>query len=128
MDSIKMWAVGIVAGLVVGAALTWAKKRLPEMIAGYAAKRIDDALAAGDDADDELVLALCRWAEKKVTKEFPDGLPGDMKYKLVADKLVALMPISIRPFISSRSEKIAEVIEANVSRLKTELSKYGDRK
>lgn len=122
METVKMWAIGVVAGIAVGAGLAWAKKKLPDLLGGYVSRRIDDALAVGDDIDDELVLALCRWAEKKAEREFPAGAAGAQKYQMVADKLIAMLPLSVRPFASVRSAKIAEVIEVNVARLKVELA------
>ena len=122
MDAIKMWMLQLGAGLAASVALAWAVKKLPDIIAAWVSAQIDKALSAGDDIDDELVIALCRWAEKKAEKEFPNGDAGEKKYQMVAAKLVAMLPLSVRPFVSANTARIAEVIEVNVERLQKELA------
>ncbi len=124
METIKLWALGLAAGAAVTAGLAWLKAKLPDMLAGYVDARIDDALAAGDDIDDELVLALCHWAERKAEREFPAGTAGAQKYALVADRLISFLPITLRPFVSPKSAALAAVIEANVERLQAELASH----
>lgn len=116
-------AAGIGGGLVLLGVMWYAKKRLPNLMSKWLTDKIDKALDAGDDIDDELVLQICYWAERKMERAFPNGKAGELKYKMVADKLIALMPLSVRPFISGKNQKISEVIEANVERLKADLAK-----
>lgn len=121
------WLQGQAAQLLVGiglaVAMGWAVKKLPDIMSKWLADKIDKALDAGDDIDDELVLQLCYWAERKLEREFPNGAAGELKYKMVADKFISLLPLTVRPFVSGKNKKIAEVIEANVERLKEDLAK-----
>ncbi len=127
MSGIKLWLLGIGASLTAGAAFAWANKKLPDMMAGWVDAQIVKALSSGDDIDDELVLALCRWAEKKIALEFPCGGMGKMKYQLVAQKLISFLPLSVRVFASKNSDKIASLIEANVERLQKELADVSNK-
>jgi len=114
--------VGI--GLAIVFALGWAVKKLPKIWGDWLEKQIAKVFEAGDDIDDELVLALCHWAEKKIAKEFPEGGPlGKQKYQLVAGKLISLLPVQWRILVSPKSEKLAKVIEANVLKMKEILAK-----
>ena len=119
-------ALNIGLGLGITFALGWGIKKLPDIMSKWLSDKIDKALSAGDDIDDDLVLHICEWAERKIAREFPNGQSGKLKYKMVADKLIAMLPLSIRPFVSSKNEKIAEVIEANVERLKEELHRRSE--
>jgi hypothetical protein len=111
--------IGIGLGLTF--VLGYGVKKLPDIMSKWLAEQIDKALSAGDDIDDDIVLDLCYWAERKIEREFPNGQGGKLKYALVADKFIAMLPITVRPFVSGKNEKIAEVIEANVERLKADL-------
>ena len=121
IDWIRTQALNIGVGLGLTAVLMYGVKKLPDILSSWLSDKIDKVLDAGDDIDDELVLQLCYWAERKIEREFPNGQGGKLKYALVADKFIALLPLTIRPFLSGKNEKIAAVIEANVERLKADL-------
>jgi hypothetical protein len=115
MNTIQPW----LAGIAIGAGLSWLANKLPDILADWLDAEINKALAAGDAADDALILALCRWAEAKL----PNGSSGEAKYQLVAQKLIALLPLPIRAFATPNTARIAQVIEANVAALQAELAK-----
>lgn len=120
-DWLQAQAINIGASFAVTLLLWFGAKKLPNILSNWLSAQIDKVLSAGDDIDDELVLQLCYWAERKLDRDFPNLKAGPVKYLMVADKLISLLPISIRPFVSARNKKIAEVIELNVERLKDEL-------
>ena len=121
IEWIQTQAINIGVGLGLTFILAYGAKKLPDILSSWLSDKIDKVLDAGDDIDDELVLQLCYWAERKIEREFPNMAAGSLKYQMVAEKLIALLPISVRPFVSGKNEKIAAVIEANVERLKADL-------
>ena len=117
-------AVDIATAIAIAAGMMWAIRKLPGIWGSWLEKQIVKIFDAGDDIDDELVLAICHWAEKKIAKEFPEGKElGQQKYKMVADKLISLLPLHWRILVNAKSETLAKVIEANVVKMKEILAK-----
>ena len=110
MDWVQQHGTILAAGLAVGYAI----KKVPDMLADMAAKRLEAAFAAGDDADDELIasvtLAVVTWTEKK----FPQSGTGGQKFGAAAEKLTAIWPWLPK-------EKIATLIEQSVDRMEARM-------
>jgi len=119
MEAISAFFAGKVAWLIglagVGGALMLAKRTLPKLAAKWAGKQVSKALASQDKDDRELVLALVRWAEKKI----PGPGKGKEKLALVTDKIVSMFPLSDR-----NKGNVREIIEESVYKMKEELGKY----
>lgn len=104
--------------------------KLPTVWANLLSSYIDKAFYAGDDIDDKLMVALCLWAEEKIERKFPNQKMGAEKYALVAaeflNKIKANVPAIIAPFIDINNEKIKEVIEKNVIKMKELLAQKAE--
>ena len=121
IEWIQTQAINIGVGLGLTFILAYGVKKLPDIMSKWLAEQIDKALDSGDGIDDDLILHICEWAEAKIERTFPNGKGGELKYQMVADKFVSMLPLTVRPFVSGKNEKIAAVIEANVERLKADL-------
>jgi len=126
MSAIIGWlsskAVGIGIGAIIPIAFMVGKKYIPNLIAKFVSKNLDkgfnDIELIKDEKEKELIrgiaLSLVRYAEYKI----PDKDAGKEKYKLVAEKLVYILP-----FLKGQEEKISDLIENAVFAMDNELKK-----
>ena len=99
------WLIGIATTLLVGLAV----KQIPGLLASQVKTGIDKLLAEGDDADDELILAMVKWADKKI----PGSGQGHVKYLAVANLVAARFPWF-------KAEQVCALIEASVDKVKAQ--------
>lgn len=102
----------ILVGLVLSGCMIGIAAFLPGLIARKFGSALDAALAQGDENDDELVLAMVKWAEKKL----PDPNTGKDKYRAVANLVAARFPLL-------KADQIEALIEETVSRMEAEAAK-----
>lgn len=108
---LAMWIAGLIG---TGGALAIAHKLLPGIVAKMAGARLKTLLAAKDEADRALVLALVKWAEKKI----PDSGKGGERFKLVMTKIASIFRLN-----DSQKEEVAGLIEDMVKAADEELRK-----
>jgi len=105
-----MSAAGI-ASAVCALGLWAAIKYLPDLIFSWFEARVEAMFAAGDAADDELLLAHLTWADKKFKPRFDGDKRGPEKLEAFANKIAALMPMPIRIALQARSSKLKELCQ-----------------
>lgn len=128
-----IFAIGMFSGVIIKQVHSFICGKLLDMGAAKLDSYIDKAFEAGDDIDDELMLAFCIWAEKKWSVAFPDGGKGEEKYAAVASRVIALiapkLPIYLQPLLKVDNAKLKEIIEKYVARMKEILkNKISERK
>lgn len=106
--------VALASGAGVALVLGLAIKILPKMLANLLGKKLDGLLSTEDPADKELLLALVKWAEKKL----PEAGRGKARYDKVAARLVLWFPL-----LAKQESKISELIENAVVAMDAELKK-----
>lgn len=122
MTAIKTWLIQnglslLLGGAGLGAVLLLAKKVLPGYLAGLMGKQLTK-LESKFPEDKDLILALVKWAEKKI----PERGQGKERMALVAAKLVQMFPV-----LKKQESLIAEVVEEAVWRMDEELKKQGQQ-
>jgi len=110
MEAVALWGAGIGLSVV----LYIAGKRLPKLLTKYTSRLVDEALEAGDDDLDEVIYALCKYAEKKI----PDKGKGAEKYALVAGAVSSALPI-----MKDKPKKLAKLIQKSARAVDDELKK-----
>lgn len=103
-------AMGVGATLVAGLLV----KVIPGIVSKQVGKKLDDLLDSDKPEDVEFLTALVKWVEIKT----PDRGQGEEKFAKVVDKVVKMFP-----FMSSRKEQLATMIEEAVWRVDEELDK-----
>lgn len=106
--------VALASGAGLALLLGLAIKLVPKLLSNLLGKNLDKLLSTQDPADKELLLALVKWAEKKI----PEPGQGKARFDLVAAKLVAWFPV-----LKKSEAKISELIEAAVTAMDNELKK-----
>lgn len=112
------WAWVLGAG-AAAAAFPLIRRFVLKQIEKYVGKNLENFIDSSKPEDRELVLALVKWAEKKI----PEKGAGTEKYDLVAKKLSSLFPL-----LKQYEEKVSELIEDAVLKLNEELQKSGTPK
>lgn len=103
MEHLQAWIIGGTATVLLGLAA----KYLPDLLANQEDRLLTGLLAKGDEADDELLLAIVKWADKKI----PGGQQGHLKYQAAANLVAARFPLL-------SADKLDELIEKAVDRMK----------
>jgi hypothetical protein len=103
MHTLINWVLPIF-GAIVGGLLF---KYVPVWLASEESKLMDKFLSSHDAADDELFLAIVKWADKKI----PGSNQGHLKYQAAANLFAARFPIF-------SADKIDELIEKSVDQMK----------
>lgn len=110
--AIKGKALLALAGIGGAAAAALLARLIPKLIGKYAEQYLERALDMRNAEDRELVMALVKFAEKKI----PDAGTGKEKYRMVAAKIVRMLPV-----MKNHEERIGQMIEDAVSKLDKEL-------
>lgn len=111
----------VMAGVALGlsALLAYGMKNLPKLIEEKVSKAIDDLFAMGDAADQKWLLATIEWAEAK----YGPGT-GATKASAVVDKILALLPLKYKAFVSKANrDKAVALFQASFDRLEATLAK-----
>jgi hypothetical protein len=103
MEHLQSWIIGGTGIVLLGLAVKYA----PEFLASQEDRLLTGLLDRGDDADDELLLAIVKWADKKI----PGGQQGHLKYQAAANLISARFPLL-------SADKLDELIEKAVDRMK----------
>lgn len=102
---------GKVGAILASIAIGYGLSKMPDLLGRLAGRALDKALAVGDQADDELLFAVVKWAEAKL----PVPGMGSDKYKLVAHRAALFFP-----HLKLDEAKLAERIEQAVAKMKAE--------
>jgi hypothetical protein len=92
--------IAVTAG--VGLALGLALKSLPKLLETKVASALEALFQSGDAADDKWMIATIVWAEAKLGPG-----TGAAKATLVVDKILGLLPLQYRLFVSDKSREQA---------------------
>lgn len=114
----KMWIITLLGTAAVGYGLT----RLPAFIVGWFKVNIQRAFDAGDDADDKLLVAICAWADEKISRLFPSE-QSDAPYEAAARWCVDRLPVPARALV--KIDKLAKAIKEIVIGLRKILDERG---
>lgn len=129
-NKLFVFSAGVASAIVLKKVYNIMVVTIPDKVSEQLGIYIDKAFEAGDDIDDKWLLATVEWAESKLAIEFPNGGGGADKYALVAsmllEKLSPMLPIYIRPFLKIDNEKIKEMIENTVLKMKSKLAEKAD--
>lgn len=104
-------AIGVPLALLAG--IGAAMKVLPSLLEAKAIAALDYLFAHGDAADDAWLVATIRWAEAKY-----GPASGAAKATAVVDKIVGLLPVQYRLFLTDKARaKAVELFQACFDRL-----------
>lgn len=98
MEWIQSNLIATGASMAIAAGLGYALKNLPKYLEEKVSKAIDDLFAMGDAADDAFLVAAIKWAEAK----YGPGT-GPAKAQAVVDKILGLLPVHYRLFVTDKS-------------------------
>lgn len=98
-------AQSIIIGAVLLGVLAAAIKKIPAMLEEKAKTALGKLFAAGDAADDAWLIATVRWAEAK----YGAGT-GEQKAKAVVDKIIGLLPIKYKIFVTQKVRDRATIL------------------
>lgn len=128
MGAIEAFLAGklafVLGGVGIGLGLTLAGRLVPGLVSKFVGGQLVSLLniQTKDPVESKLihdvVLALVRLAEYKI----PEKGAGEARYKLVVDRLVALVPP-----LKGQEEKLAALIESAVAAMDAELKKAGEQ-
>lgn len=107
----NMLSAAAIAGAGVTIGLWAAVKYLPELIFGWFEARVEALFNAGDDIDDELLIAHLTWADKKFKPRFEGDKRGPEKLEAFANKIASFMPLPIKIALQARSGKLKELCQ-----------------
>lgn len=106
-------AIGVPFILIVG--IGAAMKVLPVMLETKAIAALDYLFLHGDAADDAWLVATIRWAEAKYG---PNS--GAVKATAVVDKIVGLLPVQYRLFLTDKARtRAVELFQTCFDRLES---------
>lgn len=111
---LKAKAAFAAAGMGGAALAVLISRIVPSLVGKWADKYLGKALDVSNPDDKELVLALVKWAEKRV----PESGQGKEKFAAVSAKIVAMMPVMKR-----YEDRLTVLIEESVEKLNQELKK-----
>jgi hypothetical protein len=110
---IQSHLLAIAVPLALLAGIGAAMKVLPTLLEAKAIATLDYLFAHGDAADDAFVVATIRWAEAKY-----GPASGAVKAAAVVDKIVGLLPVQYRLFLTDKARaKAVELFQACFDRL-----------
>lgn len=110
------------ASIAILAVLGMLIKRIPALLEGKAIAALEYMFEKGDAADDAWLLATIRWAEAK----YGPG-SGEVKAKAVVDKIVALLPLKYRVFLSGKAyARAVELFQSCFDRLEGAVKKEAE--
>jgi hypothetical protein len=126
MSAILAWLSAKGSALAIGAAipivLVLAKKMIParlaSALAGMLGKQMDKVANMEDPVRRGLYMSLALDLVRIAEYELPDKGKGVERYKMVADKLCAMLPI-----LKGQEDKVEQLIEAAVIAMDAELKK-----
>ena len=119
MEWIQSNLIATGAAMALAAGLGYALKNLPKYLEEKVSKAIDDLFAMGDEADDAFILAAMVWAEAK----YGPGT-GPAKAAAVVDKILSLLPLKYRAFVSKGNrDKAVALFQASFDRIESTLAK-----
>ncbi len=95
MTFLKMHLLSVVVPLVVMGGLGALLKSLPALLEKKAISALELLFKKGDAADDAFLIALIKWADAKY-----GPASGAKKASAVVDKIVVMLPIQYRAFMS----------------------------
>lgn len=101
--------IPLALGFGIGALLKW----LPGLLEAKAIAALDYLFEHGDAADDAWLVATIKWAEAKY-----GAASGAQKAAAVVDKIVGLLPVQYRLFLSDKAKaRAVELFQACFDRL-----------
>ena len=113
MEWIQYHVLQIVVPVALLAGIGAALKVLPGLLEAKAMAALDYLFAQGDAADDAWLCASIKWAEAKYGVS-----SGAIKADAVVNKIVALLPIQYRVFLSDKAKaRAVEMFQACFDRL-----------
>ena len=113
MNFIQSHLITILLPLALLAGLGALLKILPGLFEAKAMAALDYLFAHGDAADDAWLCATIKWADAKY-----GAASGAIKAAAVVNKIVALLPIQYRVFLSDRARaRAVELFQACFDRL-----------
>lgn len=98
-------AQSILIGAVLLGILAAAIKKVPAMLEENAKMALGKLFMAGDAADDAWLIATIKWAEAK----YGAGT-GEQKAKAVVDKIISLLPLKYRIFVTQKVRDRATIL------------------
>jgi hypothetical protein len=107
----NLLSAAAVFGTGVTIALWAAAKYLPDLIFNWFEARVDAVFEAGDDTDDELLIAHLTWADKKFKPRFGGDRRGPEKLEAFANKIASFMPLPVKIALQARSGKLKELCQ-----------------
>jgi hypothetical protein len=108
-------SVGITAGIAMG--LGVAIKALPKLLEAKVQAALEFLFNSGDAADKAWFIATCVWAEQK----YGPG-SGAVKAQVVVNKILGLLPLRYRYFISDASKaKAIELFQKSFDAIEAEV-------
>jgi len=102
---------GYGTGIAIGFALAYAIKVIPNLVSKYTQNYIQTLLNKGGVYEDVLLLTHIWYAEHLIGKG-----AGKDKFKIVANKMIAGLPVFVRVFITKNNPKIIELINKTVAK------------
>lgn len=110
METILAHKEGVLYGLAGFFLFGWLLAKMPDIIINWAIAHTDAMFAAGDVADDKLLLAFLRWVNEKFGPKTPDDQSWPLKINAAALRLIALLPfVPVRMFFTLHADKIKEL-------------------
>ena len=107
--------IAVTAG--VGLALGLALKSLPKLLETKVASALEALFQSGDPADKAWMVATCVWAEAKY-----GPASGAAKAQAVVDKILGLLPIQYRLFVSADARcKAIELFQKSFDGIEAEV-------
>ena len=113
MNFIQTHIFAIIIPLVLAAGIGALVKWLPGLLEAKAIAALDYLFAHGDAADDAWLVATIKWAEAKY-----GPASGAVKAAAVVDKIIGLLPVQYRMFMSDKAKaKAVELFQSCFDRL-----------
>ena len=113
MNWIQSHLVTAGASLAILSLLGMLVKKLPSLLEAKAISALEYMFERGDAADDAWLIATIRWAEAK----YGAGT-GEAKARAVVGKIVALLPLKYRVFLSGKAyARAVELFQSCFDRL-----------
>lgn len=110
METILAHKEGVLYGLAGFFLFGWLLAKMPDIIINWAIAHTDAMFAAGDAADDKLLLAFLRWVNEKFGPKTPDDQSWPLRINAAALRLIALLPfVPVRMFFTLHADKIKEL-------------------
>jgi len=103
---------GILYGLVGFVVFGWVLAKLPVMLINWCIAKVDAMFAAGDEADDKLLVAFMKWINTKFGPRIPGDNTWPERMNSVVVRLVSLAPVlPLRVFFTVHADKVKELCQ-----------------